>query len=145
VYGDFKMASLAWPTIVKGTRNPKIFGFKFCALAILLCLWSSLVVGQENVELTDQERAWVAASPVLKVGNETDWPPFDFAINKEAKGYSIDYLRLIAEKTGLRLEFVNGYTWAQLMEMFQNGDLDIMPAIADSPERKKLQNLQTLT
>jgi len=40
---------------------------------------------------------------------------------------------------------VNGYTWAQLMEMFQNGDLDIMPAIADSPERKKLQNLQTLT
>jgi len=86
--------------------------------------------------LTVEEQAWLKAHPVLKVGNETDWPPFDFAEDGQAKGFAIDYLSLVAQKVGLRLEFVNGYTWSQLMEMFKAGELDILPAIADSPERR---------
>ena len=65
-----------------------------------------------------------------------DWPPFDFAENGEPKGYSIDLINLIGEKTGLKFEFINGYTWSELMEKFKAGEIDIMPAIYVNEERK---------
>jgi PAS domain S-box-containing protein len=95
-----------------------------------------------GVDLTEAEEAWLRQHPVLRVGNENDWKPFDFAEDGEALGYSIDHMRLIAEKLGIQLEFVNGYSWAQLMEQFRNGELDIMPVIADTPERR---NFTTFT
>jgi PAS domain S-box-containing protein len=86
--------------------------------------------------LTREEQAWIKAHPILRVGNETDWPPFDFAEKGEAKGYTIDHIKLVGEKVGLRFEFVNGYSWAQLMEMLKNRELDILPTMGDSPERR---------
>ncbi|MCK5667086.1 MAG: transporter substrate-binding domain-containing protein, partial [Thiotrichaceae bacterium] len=71
------------------------------------------------------------------VANELDWPPFDFAEDEIPKGFSIDYIRLLAEKSGLKLEFVNGYSWDELLQQFKAGHIDIMPAIYESDERKK--------
>ncbi|MBF0249752.1 MAG: transporter substrate-binding domain-containing protein [Alphaproteobacteria bacterium] len=90
-----------------------------------------------KVKLTGTEREWLKAHPILKVGNETDWPPFDFAADGEPRGMSIDVMRAVAEQTGLNLEFVNGYTWVELMDMFKAGELQIMPAIYHSQEREK--------
>lgn len=91
----------------------------------------------EGVDLTVEESEWIEAHPEIRVGNELDWPPFDFSENGEAKGYSIDVLQLIAQKSGLKFEFVNGYTWAELLEMFKNGDLDLLPAMAKSEARSE--------
>ncbi len=89
------------------------------------------------INLTTEEIAWLKEHPVLKVGNENDWEPFDFTENGEAQGYSIDHLRLIGEKVGLQFDFVNGFTWNELMDMLKNGELDILPAIAETPCRLK--------
>ncbi len=86
--------------------------------------------------LTAEELTWIKKNPVLRVGNEMDWPPFDFAENGEPKGYTIDLMRLISKKTNLQFEFVNGFTWSELMEMFKAGQIDIMPAIYVNEERK---------
>ncbi len=90
-----------------------------------------------GIKLSDQEKAWIKKNPVLIVGNEDDWAPFDFSIGGEAKGYSIDYLKLLAQKSGLNLKFINGFSWDQLLGKFQNKEIDILPAIADTPERRK--------
>jgi hypothetical protein len=92
--------------------------------------------GKDALKLTAEERAWIKANPELQVGNEMDWPPFDFAENGEPKGYSIDLIDLIGEKAGLKFEFINGYTWSQLMEKFKAGEIDIMPAIYVDEQRK---------
>jgi ABC-type amino acid transport substrate-binding protein len=47
--------------------------------------------------LTDEERDWISEHQVLRVANELDWPPFDFAEDGEPKGYSIDLINLIGE------------------------------------------------
>ncbi|MBF0589546.1 MAG: transporter substrate-binding domain-containing protein [Magnetococcales bacterium] len=88
------------------------------------------------VKLEAGEAAWLKAHPTVTVGNETDWPPFDFAEKGEAKGLSIDMIRLAAQKVGLGLTFVNGYTWAELMVRFKAGKIDILPAVYLTPERR---------
>ncbi len=95
------------------------------------------IPGEEGaLSLTAEERAWIKANPRLNVANEMDWPPFDFAEDGEPKGYSIDLINLIGEKTGLTFEFVNGFTWSELLEKFKAGQIDIMPAIYADEQRK---------
>ncbi|MEJ2247304.1 MAG: transporter substrate-binding domain-containing protein, partial [Acidobacteriota bacterium] len=91
-----------------------------------------------KVSLSTKEKQWLAANPgPLKIGNELDWPPFDFVEDGHPEGYSIDIVRLAAEKLGIAVEFVNGYSWAELVEMFQQGKLDVLPCIYDTEERRK--------
>jgi two-component system, sensor histidine kinase and response regulator len=91
--------------------------------------------------LTKEEKTWINGikSPLL-VANEMDWPPFDFAENGDPKGFSIDIIKLAADKTGLKLDFVNGFTWDELMKRFRAGKIDIMPAIYKTPERLKFMS-----
>jgi len=98
--------------------------------------------GPENyqVVLTAEERRWLADHPKIVVGGEMDWPPFDFVKDKRVTGYSNELLRLAARKAGMPLEFVSGYTWAQLLDMFQNKEIDILPAVYRTPERERFMD-----
>ena len=95
------------------------------------------MAADELLQLTQAERAWIKTHPQLTIANETDWPPFDYIENGEPAGYSIDVARLIARKTGLRLKFVNGYTWQELMQQFKADKIDILPALFVNDERLK--------
>ena len=89
----------------------------------------------EIVQLTPEEQAFLKKHPVIRVSNEMDYPPFDFAKDGKPKGYSIDYLNLLAERLGIRLEYVNGYSWNQLLSMFERRDLDLIHSAMETEER----------
>ncbi|MBT4290160.1 MAG: transporter substrate-binding domain-containing protein [Deltaproteobacteria bacterium] len=91
----------------------------------------------ERILLTQGEKDFIKKHPVIRVANEVDWPPFDFAENGEPKGYSIDLIHMIAKKTGLHLEFVNGYDWDTLLKMGKRRKLDLFPAIWKTEERSQ--------
>jgi len=96
----------------------------------------------QSVALDDEERKWLNDNPgPFKVGAELDWPPYDFVKDGVASGYSDDLLRLAAAKVGLTLEFVHGFTWAELVRQFEAGQLDILPAIYSTPERQEKYSL----
>ncbi|RLD35593.1 MAG: hypothetical protein DRI83_06635, partial [Bacteroidetes bacterium] len=109
--------------------NPIIPGktLKSTNLIMIVCVFFALLIHfptnilsqNTDIVLTSEESEWIAANTNIKVANELDWPPFDFAVDGEPKGYSIDLIKLIAEKTGLQLEFVNGYSWAELLDLFK--------------------------
>ncbi len=86
--------------------------------------------------LTSEEKSWLAAHPMIRVSNEMDWPPFDFAIGNEPQGYSIDLLNLLAERIGIQIEYVNGYTWEELLAKFKRGEIDLMHSLVRTPERE---------
>ncbi len=90
-----------------------------------------------SVRLTAQERAWLQSHPKVTVANELDWPPFDFAVQGEPRGLSIDLVRLVADKVGMTPQFVNGYNWAQLVGKFKAGEIDALPAVYLTPGRMK--------
>ena len=109
--------------------------YKWRVLLISLFFCLSAITSGETINLSEKERAWIKAHPQLTVANETDWPPFDYVDNGKPAGYSIDVVRLVAQKTGLQMKFINGYNWKELMQQFQDGKIDIMPAIYVNAQR----------
>jgi len=102
----------------------------FCVLSIPIA-----VAEITPLQLTEQEQAWIKANSVVTVANEMDWPPFDYVDNGNPAGYSIDVVRLIKQKTGLQIRFVNGYAWSELLQLFKAGKIDVMPAVYIDEER----------
>ena len=84
------------------------------------------------LKLSDSERALIASHSPLSVSNEMDWAPIDFSISGDPRGYSIDYLSLISRMTGLQFEFVNGFAWPKLTELYKSGDIDVLQPIYDN-------------
>jgi len=123
--------------------NQAVRNLVFVVAAIFVVTLPTLGMAQETaspIKFTKEETAWLKAHPVLKVGNENDWPPFDFAEEGKARGYSIDFLKLVGEKAGLEFEFVNGFSWSQLLDKLRSRELDILPAIMDTPERREFMD-----
>ena len=112
--------------------------FKLHLLAILFLLLTAfrLSAQKNEIVLTQEEIDWIVGHDTLTVANETDWPPFDFVDDgQQPAGYSIDLIELIAKKTGLKIEFVNGYSWKEILELFKNDDIQILPAVYKDDER----------
>lgn len=108
----------------------------FCALLFV----SQLVIAAGNdgkLILTEEELAWIKDNPVVRVGGELDWPPFDF-VDEHGRyiGVCNDYLNRIAEKTGLRFE-VESDSWNNLLSKLDAGKLDMLPAVYYTEERSK--------
>jgi PAS domain S-box-containing protein len=90
-----------------------------------------------GLELTAEEQAWIRDNPTIRVHNEMDWPPFNFNVDGQPSGFSIDYINLVAREVGLQVEFVSGPTWSEFLDMMRSGDLDIMLNIVETPARKE--------
>jgi diguanylate cyclase (GGDEF)-like protein len=89
------------------------------------------------LNLTPEEKAFLDTHPKIRVANELDWPPFDFLLNGEPAGFAIDYVKLLAKIVGLDLEFINGYTWSQLLEKGRTKEIDLFPGLWKSPDREE--------
>ncbi|GAD63329.1 hypothetical protein PA6_021_00250 [Aquipseudomonas alcaligenes NBRC 14159] len=108
---------------------------RLCCL-LLLCLLPLLA--RADLRLTEEERAWLAEHPVLRVGVERDgWPPFD-VIDPQGRhrGLSGDYLALLAERLGLRLQPVLLDDWDAALQALREGRVDLLPSVAMTPERQ---------
>lgn len=90
-----------------------------------------------KLEFSAEEKAYLAKNPRIIVSNEREWYPYDFNENGEARGYSIDYIRLLAQKIGLHVEFVSD-SWPNLFEQFKNKKIDIIQPIIPTDERRNL-------
>ncbi|WP_373017839.1 HD domain-containing phosphohydrolase [Thiomicrorhabdus sp.] len=93
------------------------------------------------LELSDQQRQYIQQLGKVRISNEMDWPPIDFSVIGEPKGYAIDLVKLISSMTGIQFEFVNGYTWSELLEMFKRDELEILQPVFRSPENEQLGQL----
>ncbi len=82
-----------------------------------------------DFSLTEAEQQLVASLPQLQVSNEMNWPPLDYSVAGEPRGYSIDLLNLLADMTGLTLNYVNGLSWTQLVDAFQRGHIDVLQSL----------------
>ena len=111
--------------------------FKSIAFLSIVFWGYSLATAQvPEMELTKTEADFLRANPVIKVANEMDWPPFDYTELGRPKGFSIDYIKLIAKKSGFKIQFINGYTWNELLERFKNKSIDVLPVFFHNKDRE---------
>jgi PAS domain S-box-containing protein len=94
-----------------------------------------------KVDLTKKELKWIESHPIIHVGGELDWAPFDFVDESgEYTGLSKDYLDYINILTGLNFKIHTGQSWEELLNSLKTGDLDMLPAIYFSKERENYIN-----
>ncbi|MEZ9510456.1 HD domain-containing phosphohydrolase [Vibrio breoganii] len=84
------------------------------------------------LSLTKDQQSLIASIGNIEVSNQTNWPPLDFAVRGKPAGYFVDKMRIIGLKTGIRLKFINGVSWAELVEEYKQGDVDILYPVANN-------------
>lgn len=104
---------------------------------LLLCLafWAA---PSGAFTLTQEEQAWLQDHPVLRMGIDASWPPFEFRDSQgRHQGLAADYVKLIQERLGVRLEPVEPRNWGEVLEQARNGQLDLLPGVMSTPERQQ--------
>ncbi|MDX9663754.1 ATP-binding protein [Pseudomonas sp. P5_152] len=76
--------------------------------------------------LTQQERDWITANPVLRVGVFEDLLPFEYISRDQLRGLSAKYLQLITLRTGLHFKSVATTTRSARKDMLISGEVDIL-------------------
>jgi len=89
-------------------------------LILFSLLFYSLFVHASEVTLSQEEQRYIKAHPMIRVHNEIDWAPFNFYEDGRAQGLSIDLMNLIAQKVGLKVAYITGYSWNEFLTMMQN-------------------------
>jgi len=95
---------------------------------------------ERKLVLTAEEKTWISDHPVIRVHNEMAWPPYNFNVDGQPTGFSIDYMNLVAKEAGLDVEYISGPSWDEFKEMIQSDELDVMLNISITPERQEYIN-----
>lgn len=115
-------------------------------LTILLLLFSlfapaASAAGEDStgsLDLTPEEEAFIRQHPTIYLGVDPTFVPYEFIDSDgQYKGIAADYIALISEKTGLTMTVVQGLTWAEAYEKAVNGEIDVLPCVAETAEREK--------
>ncbi len=92
---------------------------------------------EARIQLSPEEQLWIKDHPTITVSNEFDWPPFDFTLSGKPHGFGIDLMNLISQYSGIQFQYINGFTWDQLVEMYLKGEIDLLHSLSLTPEREK--------
>lgn len=88
--------------------------------------------------LTAEEQAWLKDHPVIRLGSDRGWPPFE-SIDAQGRyrGLSADYIKRLEGILGIRFQPPAARPWAENIAMMQARDLDILTAVAPTEARSE--------
>ncbi len=94
--------------------------------------------------LTVEEQAWLDAHPIIRVAADPDYAPFQFTNDAgRSVGVANDYLEIIAQRLGIRFEYVLSDSWVQALTMIQSRQADMVAVATQTPERLQYMRFTT--
>lgn len=88
--------------------------------------------------LTEEEREFIRAHPVIRLGVDPKFIPYEFIDSDGVyKGITADYLKLISERTGLRFEVAKGLPWEEAHDLAIRKQLDALPCVGKTAYRER--------
>ena len=109
--------------------------FLFLLIFFLSCNFASAY--DQNITLNQEEREYIRNNPTIRVQVANDWAPFNYIQDEKASGYVNDYMRLLSDRAGFKLDFVEGKTWPEYMEMLANNELECISNMTITERRKE--------
>ena len=95
-----------------------------------------IVYFKKEINFTQEELAYLKNKKIIRIQNDSDLAPYNFNENGIAKGYSIDYVNLIANKLAIQIQYVYT-TWDSAINMLENKQIDFMVNFLKSKEREE--------
>ncbi|ODC01323.1 hypothetical protein A3197_02245 [Candidatus Thiodiazotropha endoloripes] len=111
----------------------------------ILDRWISIpkspLADKKLLKLTVEQREWLKQIGKLRVGIDTAWDPIEFVDeNGVYQGLSSDYVSYFSRVLNLQTEVKKDLTWQEVMDAARNHQLDLLPALVDTPERREFLN-----
>jgi ABC-type amino acid transport substrate-binding protein/nitrogen-specific signal transduction histidine kinase len=96
------------------------------------------------IQLSLEEKAWIAAHPVLRLGYNTDWPPVEYVDSgKQFVGVAADFMKLLSNSIGIAIMPTNPQTWQTTLKEIRAGSIDILCAVSRTPQWEEFLLLST--
>ncbi len=115
-------------------RHKKFMLFIICSLILLLC---PLSFAEPSFKLTDEEKAWLDAHPVIHYAPDPVFAPMEFIDEHgDVQGIMIDYLNWIQSHYDVKFEYTKLKNWDSVLQALKNGEIDLVSA-SITPEREK--------
>ncbi len=90
--------------------------------------------------LTETEKAWLQASPTIRIATNAAWPPMDFLDDSgEPKGIGADFIGVLNKRLGNKLVVVPG-SWEEIYNQVKEGSIDALMDITPRPDRQQYFN-----
>jgi len=92
----------------------------------------------QPVSLSAEEKAWIAKHPVIHLGVDPEFAPFEY-FDKSGRysGFASDYVDLLGKRLGVNIEVVSGLDWQQVVEQAEKRGIDMLAAIGFSRKRSR--------
>ncbi|WP_207124131.1 ATP-binding protein [Halorhodospira abdelmalekii] len=91
-----------------------------------------------EVQLSEEQRAYVAARGTVLYCVDPEWAPIEFLDDRgKHQGIGADLLTLVAERVGLSLEVYPVRTWEESLEASKAGRCDFISLLNRSPAREE--------
>ena len=90
-----------------------------------------------GLRLSEEERRWLEAHPVVRVGVDADYAPYSFLDQQGVfRGVAPDYLERLGEMLGIRFEAVPGLSWPEIVEGAKARSLDLIATASHNQKRE---------
>ncbi len=120
----------------------------FLALAVGLSPTRIAAAAAENsftasvpIDLTPAEKAWLAEHQTIRLGVDPGYAPYCF-VDEAGKfaGVSADFVDIISQRLGIKMQMVPGLSWPQIIEGARNKTVDVITTARKTPDRKSFLN-----
>ncbi len=99
--------------------------------------WFGIKKEKKKINFTPREVEWINNNPTITY-SEINWEPMSIIENNKMTGILDEYLKTISTKSGLRFKYVKSDSWVDVLEMFKEAKIDIIPGIGGSDFEAKL-------
>ena len=87
--------------------------------------------------LTDKEKAWLKAHPIIKLAPDPEFKPIEFFDqNGFYAGIAADYAQLLEQKLHIKFEVIRCENWDDVTQRIKNSDVDVLNAVVKTPQRE---------
>ncbi len=99
--------------------------------------WLGYLENQDDrqFQLTNPERQWLAAHPVIRFTGDPNWLPYEaFDSKGRYVGMVADYLRVLEKKLPIKFDIVPTKTWNESVNLVKRNEVDVLSATIDYPD-----------
>ncbi|MFT5233548.1 MAG: ABC-type amino acid transport substrate-binding protein, partial [Candidatus Krumholzibacteriia bacterium] len=108
---------------------------------LLVIVWlfaQSPVADAQTFQVTDEERAWLDAHPIIRLAPAPNFPPMEFFDEQGVyRGVMADYTKILEDRLGIKFEIANYETWQGVVTATKAREVDVWMEAQDTPERRE--------
>ena len=93
-----------------------------------------------TLNLTAEEKDWIQIHKTIRIGIDSDYPPFEFIDDKGTySGMASEYLSLVEKRLGITFK-IEDLSWSEVEDGLKNGKVDVAPVMNIIERRKEFLN-----